>query len=115
VTTIFDRTATALATLSVPYANQVYIPQTGTPLPDQFIVFFLVSSQPVLQADDAEKLRGNRVQVSIYDRAGLQSPPDIDAAMVAAGFKRSAKNQLPYNQETRHYGLAFEYTYLEDE
>jgi hypothetical protein len=115
MTTIFERAATAIATLSVPYANQVYIPQTGTALPDQFIVFFLVSSQPVLQADDAEELRGNRVQVSVYDRNGLVSLPDVDTAMIAAGFKRSAKNQLPFNQETRHFGLALEYTYLEDE
>lgn len=115
MTTIFELVETAIATLSVPYANQIYLVQSGATLPDQFIVFFLVSSSPAQQADDAEKLRGNRVQVSVFDRTGLQSLPDVDAAMVAAGFKRSAKNQLPYNQETRHFALAFEYTYLEDE
>src|SRR5512139_264192 len=114
MTSIFERVETAIATLSVPYANQVYIPQTGTALPDQFIVFFLVSSSPAQQANDTETLRGNRVQVSVYDRAGLNSPPDVDTAMVAAGFKRSAKNQLPFNQETRHYGLSLEFTYLEE-
>lgn len=115
MTTIFERAETAIATLSVPYANQVYLVQSGAALPDQFIVFFLVSSSPAQQANDVETLRGNRVQVSVYDRAGLQGLPDVDTAMTAAGFVRSNKSQLPFNQETRHFGLALEYTYLEDE
>lgn len=115
MTTIFESAAAALATLNVPYANQIYLPETGTALPNVFMVYSLVSSIPQQAADDTEKMRTNRVQVSVYSRSGLVSLPNVDSAMVAAGFKRSAKNQLPFNRETRHYGLALEYIYLEDE
>jgi len=115
MTTIFERAETAIATLGVPYANQVYLVQSGASLPDLFMVFFLVSSAPLLEADNAEELRSNRVQVSIYSRTGLNSLPDLDGAMTAAGFVRSGKAQLPFNQETRHFGLAFDYLFTEDE
>jgi hypothetical protein len=114
MTTIFERAATALATLGVPYANQVYIPATGTDLPNLFLVFFLVTAPTAQHADDAETLRTNRVQVTTYSRTGLVSLPDVTGAMEAAGFTPAAKYQLAYNLETRHFGLATDYIYLEE-
>lgn len=115
MTTIFERVETALAGLSVPAKNQVFVSPSGQPLPDTYLVYFLVSAPPRQHADDAETLRTNRVQVSVYSRAGLNSLPDVDGAMVAAGFARASKVQLPYNRETRHYGLALDFTFLEEE
>ena len=114
MTTIFERVTTALTTLSIPFANSVYLTPTGTELPDVFLVYFLVSSPPAQHADDDETLRRNRVQVSTYSRAGLISLPDVTAAMKAQGFGVGPKMQLPYNQATRHHGLAQEYVYLEE-
>lgn len=115
MTTIYELAQTALETLTVPVANQVYIPATGSDLPDLYLVWFLVSAPAAQNADDSETLRTYRVQVSIYNRAGLLSLPDVDGAMIAAGFARAAKFQLPYNRETRHYGLALDFTYLEEQ
>jgi len=114
MSTIFEIAATALATLSVPYANQVYIPATGSDLPDLYLVYSLISAPPAQHADDVERLRANRVQVSVYSRTGLVSLPDVDGAMVAAGFARAAKYQIPYSRETKHFGLALDYVYLEE-
>lgn len=114
MTTIFERAASALATLSVPYANQVELTATGSDLPDLYLVYFLVSAPPILHADNTERLRANRVQVSIYSRSGLVSLPDVDSAMVAAGFDRAGKYQLPYSRETKHFGLALDYIFLEE-
>ena len=114
MTTIFERTATALAGLGLTVSNQVNIPASGTDLPDRFLVFHLVTAPPEQHADDEMTLRVYRVQVSYYDRVGLQSAPDVDGAMTAAGFLIAARYQLAYSRETRHFGLAADYIYLED-
>jgi hypothetical protein len=114
MTTIYELAQTALETLSVPVANQVYIPATGSDLPNLFLVWFLISAPIAQHADDNETLRTNRVQVSVYSRAGLINLPDVTGAMKAAGFAAAARFQLPYNRETRHYGLALDFTYLEE-
>lgn len=115
MTTIFERVADALDSLGVDYASGIYIPETGESLPDQFITYSLVSSPPEQHADQVETLRSFRVQVSVYDRSGLIDLPDVDGAMVAAGFAISNKYQIPYDQETGHHGLAQDYIFLEDE
>jgi hypothetical protein len=109
VTDVFERTTTALTTLSTPFACDRYIPDTGTELPDLFMTFSLVTSVPRQHADNAETGRAERVQVSIFNRNGLSGLPDVDAAMAAAGFMPGMKRQLPFDMETRHFGLAQDY------
>ena len=111
--TIWERTLAALTPLGLPMAANVYIAATGNALPDTYLVYFLVSSPPEQHADDAETLRSYNMQVSYYARAGLAGMPNIDGAMTAAGFARGPQTELPYNQLTRHFGLALEYVYLE--
>ncbi len=110
---IWERVVAALTSLAVPMAANVYIATTGAELPDLYLAYFLVSSPPEQHADDEETLRSYRMQISVYNRAGLASLPDVDSAMVAAGFSRGPQRELPYNQLTRHFGLALEYVYLE--
>ena len=114
MTTVFERVSTALTTLSVPYANGIYIPATGSDLPDLFLVYTLITSPAEQHADNLEKLRSNRVQVTTYSRTGLVGLPNVDGAMVAAGFMRAAKYEIPYSRETKHFGLAADYTELEE-
>ncbi|MGA2488783.1 MAG: hypothetical protein ABSF99_01155 [Anaerolineales bacterium] len=110
MTTIFEATATALATLHIPYGMNNYL-STGE-LPDQYIVYTVVTGVPAQHADNAETKRTYRVQVTIYSRGGLVSIPDVDAAMLAAGFTKGPERQLPGDPETGHYSLAKDYFYL---
>lgn len=112
---IWDITQDALTSLGLPMAASVYQSASGVDLPNVFMVYFLVSAPPTQHADNAETLRDFRMQVSYYSRTGLEGHPDIDAAMVTAGFRRGPQRELPYNQLTRHYGLALEYLYLNEE
>lgn len=116
MTTVFDRTATALATLSpaIPYALDVYLKSDAGELPDTFITYSLISGEPAQHADNDETLREYIMQISIYARAGLSSLPNVDAAMKAAGFVKGSERQLPRDAATRHFGLARDYHYLED-
>jgi aminoglycoside phosphotransferase (APT) family kinase protein len=116
MTTIFDRTATALATLSpaIPYALDVYLKSDAGDLPATFITYSLISGDPAQHADNDETLREYVMQVSIFSTAGLSSLPNVDAAMKAAGFQKGSERQLPRDAETRHFGLARDYHYLED-
>lgn len=105
----------ALSSLMVPYAAILYQTETpGAPLPDLFLVSTIVTDMPEETADDEEVSRFYRVQISVYNRAGLTGLPDVDAAMKAAGFKKSNTKELPIDRETGHYGLALEYTILLD-
>jgi len=114
MTSIFTRTANALATLApaIPYALAPY-QTTGAALPDVFIAYQLITSPAEEHADDAETQRLYRVQVTIWSRAGLAVLPNVDTAMVTAGFMKSDERQLPRDPTSLHFGLAKDYTYLE--
>jgi hypothetical protein len=109
--TIFERVSTALATLSpvIPYALAPYL--SNAEFPDTFIVYQLIDSVPVIQADNVEVSRSKTIQVTIYSRAGLVNIPNVDAAMLAAGFMKSAERQIPKDED--HHALALDYVYYE--
>lgn len=110
---IYTLVANALSGLSVPYAAVIFQTETpGAPLPDLFLVSSVISDVPEESADDEEQSRFYRVQISVYNRAGLTGLPNVDSAMKAQGFKKSNRRELPFDHETGHFGLALEYTIL---
>jgi hypothetical protein len=111
--TIWERVYTALSGLGWTLAENQMLVASGSQLPDDFLVYQLISSTPEEHADDVEKLRTWQVQVSAYSRSGLAGLPAIATAMTAAGFLRGNERELPYDQVTRHYGLAMEFRYYE--
>ena len=115
MTTIWARVNSALAGLSLPMAAGYYTVATGAELPEEFLVYFEVSGIQQQVADDAETSRQHHVQISYFNRAGLAGMPAIASAMVAAGFTRGPERDLPYETETRHFGHALEFFYLEEE
>src|SRR4030042_7032731 len=114
-TTIWERVKTALTPLDILMAENTYIPAKGQEYPDSYLVYFMVSEPPAQHADNVEKLRTYRMQVSYYSRNGLLSMPDIVGAMTGAGFTRLPGHELPYNPDTRHFGMAMDFNYLEEE
>ena len=109
---IWEITQEALEILGIPIAANAMIPASWEALPDLFLVYQLISSPPIRHADDLEKLRSYRMQVKVYSREGLADLPDVPGAMVEAGFSRSNIIELPYNADTRHYGLAMDFVFL---
>lgn len=111
MTTIFERVETALGTINpaVPFA---LAPYEGA-LPDQYVVHQLLPSPAVEHADNAETARAYSVQVTIWSKSGLVTIPDVDTAMIAAGFQKGDERQLPKDLQTGHYGLAKDYVFLE--
>jgi hypothetical protein len=114
--TIWELTNDALETITpaVPFAASAYIPATPGVFPDLYLVYIVVDMLPAQHANDEETLRSELVQISIYNRAGLNSLPDVIGAMTAAGFTFVAGREIAYDLETRHYGLAFDFEYLEN-
>jgi hypothetical protein len=111
MTTIFEKVYAALngITPAVAFGQDTYL-STGE-LPDQYLVYSLVTSPPEQHANNAETERSYRIQVSIYSRTGLVTIPNVDAAMVAAGFIKGPWRNLPYDPDTGHFGLAKDYIY----
>jgi hypothetical protein len=114
-TSVWERTATAIATLNVPYAASKLKVDSGESLPDLFLVFFLVSAPAILHADNEEKAREYKMQVNVFSRDGLINLPDVDGAMKAAGFKKGNMIEIPEDEETGHFGLGTEYVFSESE
>jgi hypothetical protein len=112
--TIWERVRAALTPLATPMASGTFITATPDDLPDLYLVYFLVSSPAEQHMDNVETLRSNRMQISVYSRNGLAGLPDVSGAMVSAGFMAGPKTELPYNQQTRHFGLALEYVDIEE-
>ena len=108
MTTVFEKVAAALEPLGVPFAENTYM---GT-LPDEYLVYQLISAPAQQHADDEETLRTFRVQVSAYSTDGLTSLPDVTGAMKAAGFRAGPIRELPYDRNTGHFGLAQDYIYV---
>jgi len=106
---IFELTNNTLATLSpaVPFAMDDLI---GS-LPDTYVVYKLIDGVGTDHADNIEIARVYRVQVSIMNKAGLASLPDVDSVMVAAGFMKGPERALLKDSTTSHYGLAKDYFY----
>lgn len=113
MTTVFERTAAALGTVS-PAVNYALAPYKGT-LPDAFIAYQLVNSPAEQHADGAETERSYVMQLSFWDKAGIPSTASVDAAMKTAGFMKSNVRQLPQDPQTHHYGLAVEYVEIESQ
>lgn len=113
---IWEITEDALDGLGLPLAANTMIVATGAELPDSYLVYQVISNPPRLHADDLEKLRSYRMQVSIYSRSGLAAIPSlVEAAMLAAGFTRIEGRELPYNPQTRHFGLATDFNFLSED
>lgn len=113
--TIHAQVKTALSTLSIPvYANSLVL-ATGTEIPEEFCTYFLLASTPAENADDAETARLKVIQISYFNKAGLETIPDIVGLMEAAGFIRGPETELPLDEKSGHYGLAMEFDYLESE
>lgn len=112
--TIWEIVDLALSGIGVPYAANSMVLKTGDDLPDVFAVYQLISSPPVLHAENLEYMRSYRIQVSVYSRNGLANLPNVTTLMVSAGFTRGPITELPYNGETGHFGLALEFVYTSD-
>lgn len=113
--TIWERVATALTTLGVPFADGKFTVGSGQDFPSTYLVFYLISSVPEQHADNAEVLRSYPIRVNVFCKTGLTSLPDVDGAMQAAGFIKGAMTEIPPEEEGGHYGLGTDYVYTESE
>lgn len=113
MTTIFERVETALGTISpaVPFSMAPY--KSASALPDQYMTHQLIVGTSEDHADNTETARSYLVQITIWSKTGLVSLPDVNTAMLAAGFQKSTERQLPQDRESGHWGLAKDYVYLE--
>ena len=109
---VFSLTKTALDTLNpaVPFAAS---PFEGATLPDRYIVYQLIDDDAADHADNVEIARLYIMQITTWDKKGFVDLPDIDTAMLAAGFTKGKRRQLPKDQKTGHVGLAQFYSYFE--
>ena len=109
--TIYSRVYGALIELGLPVGHGTLLTEGGAELPDEYLVYQLISGVPEQHADDEEKERSYRIQVSYYSRDGLADLPDVNGAMKAIGGAKSAERDLQRDPDTGHFGLAVDYIF----
>jgi hypothetical protein len=113
--TTYEQIELVLDGLGLPFGMDVYLPETGGAMPDTYLIYSIILDDHIQHADNRDVLRDATVQVLYFSRLGLARMPDIDAAFEAAGFINGVHTKLPYAPDTRHFGLALTYTFLEEQ
>ncbi len=115
MTTTYELVEQVLNGLGLPFGMDEYIPDDPTGLPDTYLVYSIYLDDHIQHADNKDTLRTAYVQVLYFSRQGLATMPDIDAAFEAAGFINGRHTKLTYAPDSKHFGLALEYSYLEEQ
>jgi hypothetical protein len=115
--TIWERITSALTPLGLPMAASVWIPANGADIPAQYLVYMELSGVGEQFEDNQEKNRLHHIQISYYSRNGFSGAnlAALNGAMTGAGFTRGPTNDLPYNTDSRLFGWAAEFYFLEEE
>ena len=111
--TIWARVRSALSGLGVPVENNKLVLKTGETWPDRYITFQVISTIPEEHVDDHEVLRNHLVQLNLWSINGFESFPDVEAAMLAAGFLFQGERDMDM-EETGHYGQSKDFLFLEE-
>jgi hypothetical protein len=111
---IRTRVKTALAPLGLPVGHLVYKTATGQAMPATWLEYQVITDLPDLHANNREVLTVYRVQVKAYTSGDVTALPDINSVMAAAGFLRVSAIDLPYEADTKLFGVAMDYRYTED-
>ncbi len=104
-----------LETIGLPYHLERMTCEAAQ-LPDTFIVYFLVDDNGKSWANNVERSRTARVQVSLFYRdlsTVLTVPEQIEAAFMADNFMRVGSGRIPYQDNTGHYGWRCDFRYYE--
>ncbi len=112
--TIWQKVKDALAGLAIKTANNRLTLKTGETWPDQYITFQVPSAGPEKYIDDHETARSYLVQLNLWSRSGFESFPDVETAMLAAGFYFQAERDMDYNDNTGHYGQSKDFLFYEE-
>lgn len=91
----------------IPYEFEFWDTKKRGPLPDTYMVYFLVSEPALSSADNKERSSCPKVQFSLFyrDISVMQSIPDkIIKAALAAGFIRNNSGRIPRKNDSGHFG-----------
>jgi hypothetical protein len=112
--TIWERIKTALVPMGLPVAPGVLKPAAGGAYPERYLVYQVISAPSKEFADNREFKRLYLVQVNIWSKNGFSGFPNVEGAMLAAGFTYADGRDLPQSSDTGHYGQGIDFNYLED-
>lgn len=113
MTTIWARVRDALSGLGVPVEKDVLVTQTKEAIPAQYITFQEIAAAPEAHVDDREISRSHLVQLNLWSIDGFESFPDVEAAMLAAGFLFQGERDMDM-EETGHYGQSKDFLFIEE-
>lgn len=112
--TIWERISAALEPLGLPVAQGALKPSAGGAFPDRYLVCQVISAPSEEFADNREFKRLYLVQVNSWSRDGFLGFPDVEGAMLAAGFTYADSRDLPLSNDTGHYGQGIDFYFSED-
>ena len=117
MTTIWERVFSALTPLGWPISQDVRLAADGADIPDQYLVYTLITGVGQEFADNQEENLLHHVQVSWFSKNAFSgaSLTALLGAMKTAGFTKGPITSMPYNNNARLFCLALEFYFLEEE
>lgn len=100
----------------VPFDWERFKSSENKQLPNEYIVYFLVSEPSALSLDGKEKSSIPRIQVSFFYRKKSSLPAMMDTikeAFLDNGFTRANSGRIPYQNDTGHYGWRYDFNFYE--
>lgn len=114
---IYELIYNTLTQLGYPVREQGTF-KTNETLPETFITYQIILSTDNAHYDNAPASTTTRIQLALYSKkpAIKQNADNLfRSVMLPAGFLRISGRDLPFNQNTGHYGYTSDYNYYETE
>jgi len=117
LTDVYNKIYTTLAALGFPVSEQGSYGPTET-LPETLITYFVLDETDISHADNLPASTMTSAQVALYSKRPAivqQANRTLRSVMLPAGFLRAGGRNLPFDQETGHYGYTSTYNFYDME
>lgn len=117
MTNIYKLACDTLAPLGYPVKEQGTYAADAV-LPETHITYYLLDSPNNTHADNLPTSTTHRVQLVLYSKKPAikqQADTLLKSVMLPGGFLRAGGGDMPYNENTGHYGYRSVYQFYERE
>jgi len=88
---------------------------TGSPKPNQFIIFLEISAKPVFEAGGIEVETERLIQMNVWSNSNFhQIVESIKQLMGNAGFERTLEYDEPYTASETYYNRVLQFAFFDE-
>lgn len=110
---IIDHVIKTLAPLKLTVAFQAL--PTGSQIPNQYITFLEIHTNPALEAADKEFETKRLIQVNVWSRTNYYNLVEgVKKTMESVGYERTYEYDVPYNDGDSHFNKVLRFVFFDE-